>query len=78
MRFAEAIAAMIDGSSARRAAWGPRRAVKLAPAPWCGEERLLVFDLMNKGDVPPHPWPPKGEDVRGDDWEIVNSPAVTQ
>jgi hypothetical protein len=64
--------AVIDGLSVRRAAWNPRRMVRLVTTPWNGEtESLLVMDILKKGDVPPFPFNPKGEDVRGQDWEIL-------
>lgn len=69
MTFPEAMQAVIDGGTVRREAWGPRRMVRLTVTPWNGEtESLLVMDRLNKGDVPPFPFTPKGEDVRGNDW----------
>jgi len=69
MTFPEAMHAVLAGDAVRRAAWGPRRAVRLTLAPWNGvEEVLAMVDRLNRGDVPAYPYGPSGEDVRGDDW----------
>lgn len=69
MTFPEAISAVIAGASVRRSAWSPRRAIRLMPVPWSGEEEaLLLFDVANKGDVQPYPYHPKGDDMRAVDW----------
>lgn len=72
MTFPEAMAAVLAGAAVRRDEWGKRRAVKLMVEPWNGEtERLLLFDLSGKGDVPPFPYSMTGADVRGDDWQLI-------
>lgn len=79
MTFPEAMTSIIAGASVRRAAWGVRRMLRLAPTPWNGgeTESLLVMDRMNKGDVPPYPYTPTGADVRGSDWSIINGGNTT-
>lgn len=72
MNFGEAMTEVMHGGSVRRAGWGARRAIRLMVEPWNGErERVLIFDRTKKGDVPPFPFSPSGEDVRTDDWETV-------
>jgi hypothetical protein len=73
MTFPDAMSAVIAGAAVRRMAWGERRAVRLAPAPWSGVEDLLMTDRMNRGDVPSYPYHPAGADVRGLDWQIIEA-----
>lgn len=71
MTFAEAMAEIAKGSAVRRAAWGPRRAIRVMPQPWWrDEDALLLFDRTGDKRVIPFPYCMTGEDVRGDDWEI--------
>ena len=70
MTFPEAMAEILAGNTVRADHWGPRRAIRLTLEPWNGErERVLFCDL--KGEVPPFPYSPTGDDVRSDQWQIV-------
>ncbi|WP_062114011.1 Thoeris anti-defense Tad2 family protein [Aureimonas sp. AU40] len=72
MDFPAAMRAVLAGDAVRRDAWGPRRAVRLLKAPWNGTDEILAMvDRLNRGDVPPYPYGPRGEDVRGTDWTIT-------
>lgn len=73
MTFPEVFPAILTGTRVRRDAWGARRAVCILPTPWGGNgEIFAMVDLANKGDVPPYPFSPKGDDLRADDWSACS------
>lgn len=73
MNFRDAMAAVTRGAAVRRDAWGRRRAVQILPLPWWpDDEALLLFDWTGAGDVQPFPYTMKGDDIRAEDWSIIN------
>lgn len=74
MTFPEAMQGVIAGANARREIWKPRRMIGLAAAPWHPDQTaaLLVMDREARGDYPPFPYTPTGEDVTANDWSVIN------
>lgn len=72
MTFPEAMTAMLEGQAVRCVTWGPRRAIRLAMAPWNGvEEIAMVFDRTKPGGVVPYRYGVSGADARGE-WEVTD------